>query len=166
MSIDIKAGDVFLFRYHPAKEQGWDSRKHCFEGILVAKESDSGFTLHDTYWHLDGSNGRWFKPVEAIAAGTLTYYFNLNDVSKIREYDICYYDDHEVFCMHVQNACSANCRSYYLRKGAERSKGKMLSVVAEKIEEAEHKVASATRDIKRYTEMKSKIESGDLEVYL
>lgn len=162
---DIKPGDVFLFHYHPSKEHGWDSRTHCFEGMLVVKEERTGIVLCDTYWQNDGTNGRQFTPDRAMAEGVLRHYFNLNDVDSITEWKREYYDDHEIFCLHNQHSCSPSCRNYYVRKGAAKSKEKMMHVVAEKIEEANCKARSAARDIERYTEIKAKIESGDLEVY-
>lgn len=163
----IKLNDVFHFRYHPTGEQGWDSRTHCFEGLLIArKDNDGNLQLVDTYWGINDTSGRVFNPSEIDKKGILTFYCNFNDIEAIDYYEKNYYDDKDIFWLHRQKACVPSCEYYYKKKGATRSKTKMLEVINEKIREAKRKANSYIEDIARYSETKAKIEKDDLSVYL
>jgi len=164
---EIKENDVFHFRYPPQGQQGFDSRTHCFEGLLVArKDKEGGLFLQDTYWGLTDNGGKSFLLNEAQKQGTLTFYCNLDEIEVIPPYDRKYYDDADIFVLHSQNACVPSCKYYYKRKGAGRSKSQMLETVNKQIKDAKRKAQSLIEDVSRFSEIKAKIEGGDLTVYL
>jgi hypothetical protein len=165
--MEIKPNDYFHFRYHPLDGYGWDSRTHCFEGLLLACLTDSGgILLRDTYWNRSGRDGRYLTPAEAEAEGTLTFYCNLDDIEKIDSYRKDYYAETDLFCLTTQHACSHHCVEYFKRKGASFNVDKMLSVVDAKIQDARRQLNSTVRDLELLSVTKSKIEGGDTTVYI
>jgi predicted transcriptional regulator len=55
---------------------------------------------------------------------------------------------------------------YFKKKGAQRSKDKMLAEITEKIRKERKNIEWAVSSLERLTERKTKIEAGDLEQYL
>lgn len=166
--MQIKVNDVFKFSYHPQEGQGWDSRTHCFEGLLIVRKNGKGeIRLEDTYWGIspDGHNQR-FKPEEAEEKGVLTHYFNLDKVDPVSNYERKYYADEDLFFLSRQHACAESCRYTFIRKRAKRSQTKMLEGINKKIMEAKRKVESVVEDVASYSELKAKIEKGDLGVHI
>lgn len=168
--IQIKENDVFSFQYNEKELKDRFSPYHCFDGRLIAKKMQDGtIILLDTYWaskhdnFTRNSEGRTFTIESALQKGELKFICNLNDVEEIRDYEQGYYADEDLFNLSYQH----HCYKYFTkRKGAERSKEKMLKTINEKIEDAEHRLRSAERHILEYNETKVKIEGGDLMVYL
>lgn len=133
---------------------------HYFDGQLIARKNREGkFYLQDTYW---GSGDTTFTPKEASENGTLVFVCNLNETEKKGD-AYSYYDEKDIYNLSSQHGCYKDIR---IRKGAKRSKAKMFEVINEKINEARRKVHGYIEDIARYSETKTKIETGDLSVYL
>jgi len=162
---DLLKGDVFRFQYNRPSEGGWDSHHHCFEGILIACEDNSSIVLRDTYWYMNGRDGREFSVSEAESQGTLEYIGNMADLEQIPEWRVSYYSDEDIVRLSTQHACHPNCVKYYRRKGSEINQAKMLEVAENKLQEAKQKADSAIRDVQRMAEIKGRIISGDLNVY-
>jgi len=163
----IKVNDVFYFSYHPLKEQGYDGRRHCFEGLLVARKNSEGkIQLEDTYWGVGGSNSRVLKPEQAKVEGELKYYCNLDKIEEINLYDAKYYADKDLFMLHSQNACVDSCKYLYKTKGTKRSKEKMLSVVSDNIAIIKRKISGLANDLERETEKRVTIKSNNLDIYI
>ena len=159
----IREGDVFYFRYKPEIEKKIAFPYECFDGQLVAKKyTDGSIYLQDTYWGLDYPSNRIFTPEEAKEQGTLEYRFNLNDVEKGIESDLNYYHDNDVFLFNHQHG---RYSEVYVRKGAKRSKEKMLSVVNQKIKETKKKNEKLLQELIKLGELKGRIEMCDLDIH-
>jgi len=87
----------------------------------------------------------------------------LKNVREIQEWELDYYDDEDVFDLSEQHGCY---KKFFLRKGAKKSKEKMLRVINEKIENTRKEIEGLIWDIERFAETKTKIENNDLDVYL
>jgi len=166
----ISEGDVYLFRYSPKKEHGWDGRYHCFEGYLVAIKEDDEIVFYDTYWGINDKSGRRFKiteiELEVSKGGAFDYFFNFKDVTLIESWEAKHYDDKDIFRVSRQKACSDGCIYYYKKNGSERSQETMLQCVREKIKEEERNIDHAISNIKSLTIKKHEIENGNLKVSL
>ncbi len=134
---------------------------HCFDGQLIACKHGDGLRLEDTYWN-SGDN-RVFTLEEALRLGTLEFVCNLNDVEKSHKSDLKYYDNKDIFDLSYQHHCY---ESYYRRKGAKRSKTKMLETVNKKLVEAQREAEYQMRKIEQLSATRTKIELDDLTVYI
>jgi len=158
--MDIKENDFFHFRTTKV-----DS--HCFEGLLMAMKYENGeIYLADTFWGIGNTSGKTFTIAQAEEKGELKFYCNLNDIEPISDVEANYYNDKDIFLLSRQHACVESCRYYYKRKGAQRSKEKMLQTITEKIDSAEREAKWLLNDVIRLTGIKAKIESGDTTVYI
>ena len=158
--MNIKESDVFDFRYKPEVVKNSFSPYHCFDGILIVrKDKKEEFYLEDTYW----SNGRTFTLDEALAKGTLRYVFNLDKVEKTSKRDLNYYDDKDIVILRYGHGYSTQC---FIRKGAKKSKEKMLAVIKKQISDAKIDLSCITDRIERDCVTKTQIESGNLNVFL
>lgn len=165
----VKNNDVFNFRWSPKKDQGWDSRYHCFEGLLVAQVTEDNIRFVDTYWGIGDSQGQvlTFEEIEQEIknGGEIEYYCNLDEVERIENWQKYYYADKDLFYLHTQKACIPRCEFYFIRKGATRSKEKMLEVINEKVRKARQAVEMAVDDVQVCAVQKQRIEAGDLSVH-
>lgn len=164
----MKKNDVFKFRYSPRQEQGFDSRNHCFEGYLVAREGRAGnLVLVDTYWGI-GGDGRVLNEEqiedEVRKGGSFRFYFNLDDVEKIPNYQQQYFSDDDLFYLSEQHACMESCRFVFKRKGAERSKIKMVICLENELREVQHDIDRATRKASDLIEKIARVKNGDLNI--
>ena len=158
--MDIKENDFFHFR---SKKRS----SHCFEGLLRAVKYENGEIMPcDTFWGINDGSGVILTIAEAETEGELKFYCNLNEIEKIPNHERDYYDDKDIFVLTRQHACSDSCIYSFIKKGAQRSKEKMLSTITEKIDEAQRKANCLLRDVEQLTEIKAKIEAGDTTVYL
>lgn len=152
----IKVKDVFHATWKDSSKSN-----HCFEGLLVAEQWDRGIVLVDTYWN---SENKWFTPEQAEVQLNLTYYCNLDDYELKNVPNAGkYYDKGDYIYMHSQHACVESCRYFYLKKGAIKSKDKMIASLNEKIEEAKREISSANSTIEWALKDIEKIENGQLE---
>ena len=169
-AVQFRVNDVFSFSYNEEETRKRFEPYHCFDGQFIVKQRENGeLYLMDTYWasKYDGfkhwSDYKCKTIGDAQKQGELTFRCNLDEVEEIRERDLQYYDDEDLFNLSYQHGCY----EYYVkRKGAELSIDKMLQSIKHKIEDAEYRKKSAEWDIERYTETLSKIEGGDTSVYL
>ncbi|MDR3551249.1 MAG: hypothetical protein P4L31_07590 [Candidatus Babeliales bacterium] len=156
MEREIKLNDVFHANYKDTSKSN-----RCFEGLLVARQGNDRIILVDTFWN---SENKWWTLEDVENELNLTYYCNLDD------YDLKnipnaqkFYDKTDYIYMHSQHACVESCRYFYLKKGATKSKDKMIASLNEKIEEAKCKISSANSTIEWALKDIKKIENGELE---
>lgn len=152
----IKDGDIFRWRYKdekPEHRREW-GRYHCKSQIAVAKNG----ILIDTYW--DGSppsnSGVWtYEMAERDLA--LKLIGNFADLEQRPEYHAAYYDDADIVNLNHPNSSRDN---FYIRKGAQRSRDKMLAVLDERIADKARTIESAKNSLDRFAGMKADILSG------
>jgi len=161
---NIKEKDVFHF--HP-KEYS-EIANWCRENLFIAKKDDKGkIYFYDTYWGLGcGGDSHTYTFAEANELGKLEYYCNLNEVEVIGQHKIEYFDEKDIFRLHDQHACVESCNYYFVRKGAKRSKEKMLQVLNEKLEKAKHEIEWQVARVDEYSAKKKEVELGNLEIYI
>ena len=154
----IKEFDVFDFRWFPKKEQGWDSRTHCFDGQLVAKKyKEGGIKLVDTYW---SSNSKYFTLDDVLQKGDLFYRCNLTELENVSSDCSDYYDQKDIFNLSYQSGCYVDWKK---RKGAKKSKEVMLESLERKMKKLKWELESTARDIERTAEDRIKIQNGELD---
>ena len=150
--IKLKIGDVYRFFYNEEqrKKEGYPGAlQHCFEGLLVAKKSGEEIILVDTFWGINDSGNKTFTLKDATSKGTLTYYCNLEDIEKIKKYELEDYQDVDLFSISTQHACDESCIYYYKRKGAVKSPSKKIEVLNRKISEEKHNIDWSIRKIEK-----------------
>lgn len=153
----MKVGDVYKFTYNSEYKNPY----HCFDGQLIVKENKSGnLYLEDTYWAHDN---RTFTKETAETQGNLSFRFNVNDVEYIKEPDLVYYSENDIFDFSHQNY---SYRRFVKRKGAQRCPDKMKSVLQDKLFKAEYNLESAKRDIERINEKIKEVENGNTDIYI
>lgn len=169
-AVQFKVNDVFSFRYNEEEIRKRLEPYHCFDGQFIVKQGENGeLYLMDTFWasKYDGfkhwSDCNWETIEDVQKQGVLTFRCNLDEVEEIRENDLQYYDNEDLFNLSYQHDCY---KFYVKRKSAERSIDKMLQSIKYKIEDAEYRKKLAERDIERHTETLAKIEGGDTSVCL
>jgi len=158
----IKDGDIFRWRYkdeQPEHRRAW-GRYHCKSQIAVARDG----ILRDTYWN-DNSSGTIWSYDEAERLLELSFVANFADLEKRDELAAAYYDDADCVSLNHANSTRGN---FYIRKGAKRSKSKMLDTLADQIAKAESEIEFARSRLDRYRETLTAITRGeDLDkVYL
>lgn len=158
MSATIKAGDVFNFRYTDGKERFMPN--HCFDGQLIAVETPRGLLLADTYWtfgKVHSDSGRVFNEQEAREQGELTFVCNLSEVEDIKD-GTHYYADKDVFDLSHQHGCY---KKHVKRKGALRSRERMLQKLYSDMQEAHRQVASAARSVEFTAKRIQQVEGAE-----
>lgn len=161
--VSIRLNDVFRFWYHPDVAEKIFNPSHCFDGKLIVKQDANGLLyLEDTYWASGSDNYRWSLE-ETLRRGTIELICNLDEIARINEYEQNYYDDNDILDLSWQHGCY---KQFAIRKGAVRSKEKMLKTLRGKIEEAERDVNYNKRQIERAKRNIEKVAAGDLDIYL
>ena len=160
VDIKIQEQDVFEFRYKNNNKVGIDLY-HCFDGILVAKGgSDGEIYLEDTFW---SSDSRRFTPEQAFAQGELIYICNLDEMTDIKKYEKCYYDDDSIITLSIHKGYRPR---YLIKKGTQRSQSKMTQAILQRIEEEHITIRMAEHSLKMLNEKLKKVQDGDVSVYL
>lgn len=118
----MKDQDVYRWSYK--NTEGMFEPYHCKSRIGIFSESSNA--LRDTFWGNSGSNGRWFSVEECEDLINLEYLGNLNDYTHAREADQAMYDDKDFLNLNHSNRSKGNC---YVRKGATKSKEKMVKII-------------------------------------
>lgn len=152
---ELKEGDIYRWSYRELGDDRAWGRYHCCSRIAIVR---SGL-LRDTYWSC-GSEGRTFGP-DDLDRLDLTFIANMNDLVRAREYEADYYDEADIVDLNHSNSTRGN---FYLRKGARRSRAKMLEVATRKLlqEQSNQRLASLrTFDLR---ETIAKIEAGETMV--
>jgi len=159
----IKENYVYQFSYNTKAYKERSYPNHCFDGQLLAVKYPKGILLKDTYWGFGDSSSRSFTISNAKKEGTLTFICDISKVDKIEKYDSNYYDDKDIFNLSHQHGCYP---LFYKKKGAKRSKKKMIEVVKMSIENLEHKIGFDKNSLVRQLEDLKKIENGDTSIYI
>lgn len=161
--ITLKLNDYYTFRYNEIETKRIFEPYHCFDGKLIVKENHKKeLILVDTYWL--SSDNRTFTLERALNEGTLEFVCNLDDIEEIKQYELIYYADEDLFNLSYQHGCY---KRYAKRKGALRSREKMLRIIKERISEAEYKLRSAQSSIEQLNKVYKEVEDGDInKIYI
>lgn len=152
----IVDGDIYRWRYKDEKPEhlaAW-GRYHCKSRIAIANAG----RLFDTYWGGFGSDSARWTYADAEAQLELTRLGNFSELEKRPDYETMYYDAADIVDLRHPNSSRDNV---YIRKGAPRSKAKMLSVLLERVETSERELNYAKLRIERDRERIAAIERGD-----
>lgn len=159
--ISIKEGDVFRFAYNERESEKRFEPYHCFDGQLIAKVKNDIIYLVDTYWNTNDNRENTVEGWEAL--GTLTYICNLHDITISNKDAYLYYSDNDVFNLSHQHGCY---QRICIRKGAIRSKEKMLSSIKNAIKVKKDKIQYTEHELKRLLQCQQEIEAGNLDIYI
>lgn len=149
MKIKLKKGDVYEFRWSAEereKEVYGGALRHCFESLLVVmqgsfydRDSDEykdELRLVDTFWGVNRRDTNTvFTLKDAERRGNLTFYCNLDEIEKIKQYEIDEYEDKDLFRLHDQHACSESCVYWYKKIGAKKSPEKKIKAIENRMTE-------------------------------
>lgn len=161
---NLKDGDFFDFSYSKEYQEENKYWNHCFDGLLYVRKLDEReFVFIDTYWGINCSDSRSFNIEQLLTLGTSEYLCNANEVDKIEEHETVYYDDKDIIDLSRQHGCY---KIFALKKGANRSPDKMLSILNSKIKEKTRDIEFAHNSIVRMEATIREIESGNVEVYI
>jgi hypothetical protein len=137
---ELKENDIYFGHYkyeYTEKFPLISTWNHCFEGKFIVKKVDGKLMFFDTFWSTFGGNGgKTFTEKEASEKFNLTYKGNLDDYNLKKTITPTYYDEVDYILLTHQHACWENCKFYYLKKGATKSKEKMKQEINKKIEDA------------------------------
>lgn len=161
----FKVNDIFSFRFNESELKKRSYPWHCFDGQLIVRKSHEGnLYFADTYWSF-GSCGdsKRFTIDELLKIGDITFVCSLDEVEEIKQGDLLYYAEDDVYNLSYQNGCY---KRYAKKRGAVRSQAKMIESATEKLEDAIYRKAKAERDIEEYKKTISKIEAGDTTLYI
>jgi len=160
---NVKENDVFHFR---PKDYG-ELANWCRENLFVAKKNNEGkIVFVDTYWGIGKWDNKEYTFSQANKLGKLEYYCNLDELEKISKSDLRYYADEDVFYLHDQHACVESCKYYFIKKGAKRSKAKMIETLEKLVNEAKHEIEWQTRKVEEYSAKRQQVEDGKLDIYI
>lgn len=166
-----REGDVYFWRYrYESQEFGDFTTKYwCCARMAIIVDG----ILHDIYWMYinghklsdHGTHGRYWMPIEAKDRLILLYKGNLDQFDAIADYNEPLYAEADILDLRHANSSQ---KQIYLRKGAMRSKGRMLEHCRYLREKAESALRSAQHNVQRYAEIEAEIEAGaDLnKIYL
>lgn len=155
-------GDVFRWSY---KDEGPEDRSpyrryHCCSMIGIVAANGR---MYDTYWSTRSQDDRSFGPDDRERL-KLTYLGNMNDFDRRSEGERDYYDDADIMDLNHSNSSRNN---FYIRKGAKRSRKKMLAYARERLKKAESDERWARERAQRHRETIARIQAGEIEnVYL
>jgi len=158
--IQLKEGDVYGYRWNEEYMKSHFEPYHCFDGQLIVVRKNDKLWLEDTYW----SSGRnSYNLEDLLNKGTFTLKCNLNEVEEIKQYDMDYYDDSDVFNISGQKGY----HSHFVKKiGAQKSQAKMLEMLNRKLYDTRQTISSAQQREKYIQSDIEKVKSGNLDVYL
>lgn len=168
--LDLKTNDVYSFRFNKEYREKNQYTNHCFDGQFIVKQRENGeLYFLDTYWASkhDGfkhrGDHRSMSVSDALKNGHLEYICNLDEVEEIREHDLVYYSDDDLFNLSYQHGCY---KFFVKKKGAVRDVIKMERIILEKISYCEDSINSMKRDIVSYKETLQRLKDGDQSVYI
>lgn len=157
----LAEGDIYRWNYtDPKTNNGQWGDYHCCSRIAIVHRG----RLRDTYWQIgvSFSEGRSFGP-DDLPRLQLTRLGNLADLHPAKEYEADYYDDADIVNLNHSNSTSGN---FYLRKGARRSREKMLEVARNNLARSTENERSAARLSEELREVISKLEADQLVLYI
>ncbi len=162
----IKENDVYWL-----KNDGRDEnfRTWARDNQLVVFDVRGELRLSDTYWMYNWRYDweRSYTLEQALEKGELVFLCNLDDLEKISKEDTVYYSDEDIVYLTTQHNCK---HFWFLKKGSERSKDKMLQILEENVQKAtkqqEYAEDKAKRVIHQSSKLIDEILSGNLDVYI
>lgn len=167
-ALSWRDGDVYFWRYRK-EGSALSFQYHCrAQKAIIA----SGM-LADIYWaYIDGHHfnisnigGSWTSLEQANRNILLEYKGNLDEFDVIPDHDAPLYDAADILDLRHANSSQ---KQIYLRKGAVRSRARMLEQCRYLRKKAESAMRSAEHNVAYYAEIEAKIEASvDLkEIYL
>ena len=152
---ELKKGQVWRLRVDREKYPDFNTWCRDLQYIVTSYTDKTGkeiLQLTDTYWGTDGSD---FDKLSTF--GTMEFRFDFAEVEEIQEHDLDYYADDDIIPFFRQASCR---KQWFIKKGTERSKEKMLAVLNERIREARSKIDSLCWNIQKAGMSIGKIEAG------
>lgn len=160
--MDIKVNDVYKFEFHSHILKEAFMPRHCFDGVYVVLKNHRGeLCLKDTYW--TQYDNRTTTLEDILKRGKLTFYCNLNNVEEISKNSLLYYSDEDIFDLSYQHG---HYKRFSIRKGAKKNKDKIIKLIDEKIDRTKSELRYKKNELELLNETRSKIVSGNLEVYI
>jgi hypothetical protein len=159
--VKLQEGDIYRWSYlDPKTKQGSWGDYHCCSRIAIVNRG----RLRDTFWQIGGSfsDGRSFG-LEDLPKLELARVANISDLLPAKEYEADYYDDSEIVNLNHSNSPRGN---FYLRRGARRSREKMLEVARNNLETSmadERSAASLSEELRGVIR---KLEADQLALYI
>lgn len=153
----LQERDVYRWAYRDPKTNSapWGDY-HCCSRIAVVRSG----RLYDTYWV--GGDNRSFG-LDDLPRLELKRLGNLSEWEVHMEYDADYYDDADIVDLNHSNSPRGN---FYIRKGATRSKAKILETARARLEQALSDERTAARRSDELRAIISGIETGELPSYI
>ena len=156
----LKENDVYRIGYIKPTEYS----NHCFEGLAVVRLGGypvEELMLVDNFWTTRGN--KVFSVKDIGTTITATFYFNLDDVISIKEYDRKYYKKGDVVHLSRQHGCVADCIDFYVPKGTKRNREVMLEYLNQQIHKHKHEISYAESSIIRDEEKVLKVKAATAE---
>ncbi|MGJ0846534.1 hypothetical protein ACR77J_07590 [Tissierella praeacuta] len=164
--MELKLGDIYSFRYkyEYIKDKAGDPY-HCLDGqLIVKKDINDKLYLQDTYWggiSLDDDyDSRVFTLESALKLGELEFICNIENIERIKEYEMDFYADEDAFNLSHQHRCY---KAYYKKKDSQKCPKKMEEVLLYKIERAKSEIKSKEIDINRFRRELETVREGKTE---
>jgi hypothetical protein len=156
----LTEGDIYHWRYIEPDDTRQYGSYHCCSRIAIVNNG----RLRDTFWQigLSFNDGRSFG-VEDLGKLELKRLANLSDLVSAKEYEADYYDDSDIFDLNHSNSTRGN---FYLRKGAKRSRDKMLAVANQRYAEAESDFHTARRRMEEIGKLIDQIDEGATNLHI
>lgn len=157
----LTEGDVYRWYYRdPKTNAGAWGDYHCCSRIAIVNRG----RLRDTYWQIGESfsDGRSFS-IEDLPKLELERLANLSELLPAKEYESDYYDDADIVNLNHSNSTRGN---FYLRRGARRSREKMLEVARANLNLSLQQERSAARLSEELRETIAKLEADQLVLYI
>lgn len=162
---DLKEYDVYHAQWK--ERELCDQKDHCFEGLFVVRfgRTPDKLMFYDTFWNLNGLEGKCYDFDTAIEHFNLSYYTNLKDIEAINKYETDEYEDTDIFVLHTQHSCYESCRQYYKKIGAKKSVSKKIASLNEKLEQEKSNINSSINAIKWLTSEITQLEINGFKLY-
>lgn len=163
----MKENHIYKISYLPEFRKGPFDLCHCFEGLAMAKKgSDDKIRLYDTYWGIGYTTGKSFSREDVGVKIEIKHYCDFKKITSIAKDETKYYNDRDIIRLTRQHACVSSCIAYYIKKGARKSKSKILSSLRKIILDAECEIGYKTREIKKAKENIDRVMKGDLDIFI
>lgn len=150
-TVQLTEGDIYFWRWKTPREH---MPYHCYSQKAIVRKG----RLLDTFWY-DMTSDRAINPAHL----DLVYQGNENELRKINEWEIDYYEHEQVVDMRHSNSSGA---PVYVQANAVRSQSRMLEYLKYKREREESKIRMAQHTIERIDEAIAKVSEGQLDGYL
>lgn len=151
----VKTG---LYKHEPDKRYRsslyWDDMYHCFNWTFKVshRESDDAWFMVDTYF-----NDKYIELTDENF-DEFEFLFDFNEVDKHSGKNIWEYDENDYWHVAVDSGGMYCGGKYFLRKGAQKSKEKVLERIQNEIEELELQLKYKKADYDRVKNDEVKLE--------